>query len=178
MRINGTKQELQLRTELALANANNHQRNLALDALHYVWCSGGCEGGVHRFGEHPPLTEEIVRAAVENTRRLVAWFNNASDRKLSDVEIKTRWEESQKLRDNLDRWAEREAAVCPEDFGFEEVIAARDKAVAWWRSRSENAEEALAEAVEIIRLNDQYEPGHGDSHKRAAAFVAAHGGKK
>ena len=89
--------------ELRRANRNNRERNLALDALHYVWCSGGCEGGIHRFGEHPALTEEIVRAAVANTRRLVLWFNNAGDKQLDNVEIKTRWETDQKLRADLER---------------------------------------------------------------------------
>jgi hypothetical protein len=51
-------------------------KNLALDALHYVWCSGGCPGGVHRFGEHPPLTQEIVDEAKRNTLRLEQWWMN------------------------------------------------------------------------------------------------------
>lgn len=60
--------------------ANNRERNLELDALHYVWCDGGCAGGIHRFGEHPPLTQEIVELAVRNTSRIVHWFLNKSHR--------------------------------------------------------------------------------------------------
>lgn len=58
-----------LRRQLTLAQANNHQRNLQLDALHFVWCSGGCSRGVHRFtgGE---LTEELVAEAERNTKRM------------------------------------------------------------------------------------------------------------
>ena len=32
-----------------------------------------------------------------------------------------------RLTTELDRWREREATICPEDFGFEEVIAALEK---------------------------------------------------
>ena len=53
------------------------RRNRELDALHYVWCDGGCRGGVHRFGEHPPLTKELVEEAVRNTQRLCSWYGNA-----------------------------------------------------------------------------------------------------
>lgn len=56
------------------------RKNVALDALHYVWCDGGCAGGVHRYGEHPPLTEEIVAEAERNARRLRRWHVNASYR--------------------------------------------------------------------------------------------------
>lgn len=86
-----------LEHEIRNANRRNHERNVALDALHFVWCSGGCESGVHRFGEHPSLTEEIVRAAVSNTRQLVQWLENAEGRKLDNAGIKARWEEKERL---------------------------------------------------------------------------------
>lgn len=41
--------------------ADAHRRNEEMTALHYVWCSGGCRGG---------LTEEIVAEAERNTKRL------------------------------------------------------------------------------------------------------------
>lgn len=64
--------------QLVNAQSNNHDRNIELDALHYVWCDGGCNGGTHRFGEHPPLTPDIVAAAERNARRLRRWYvNNA-----------------------------------------------------------------------------------------------------
>lgn len=66
--------------ELNKAIKNNRMRNIELDALHYVWCDGGCDGGVHRFGEHPPLTAEIVAAAKRNAERLERWFVNAAGR--------------------------------------------------------------------------------------------------
>lgn len=75
------KKELVIvRRELSYAQDNNHKRNVELDTLHYVWCNGGCAGGVHRFGEHPELTEEIVAAAERNTKRLRQWLSNHEGR--------------------------------------------------------------------------------------------------
>lgn len=69
-----------LKLEVTRACLNNHRRNLELDALHYVWCDGGCRTGTHRFEHREPLTEEIVQSAVSNTRRLVAWWENRQSR--------------------------------------------------------------------------------------------------
>jgi len=59
------------------------EKNKMLDALHYVWCDGGCVGGVHRYKEmsNIPLTEETVRKAESNTYRLRMWFVNNKFRK-------------------------------------------------------------------------------------------------
>ena len=51
------------------------QKNLDLDALHKVWCTGGCSTGVHRYTDEP-MTQEIVNAAVANVDRLVMWWKN------------------------------------------------------------------------------------------------------
>ncbi len=67
---------VKLKRELTAAYQNNHQRNLELDALHYVWCDGGCPGGTHRWAKND-LTAETVRFAVRNTQRLVSWWNNS-----------------------------------------------------------------------------------------------------
>lgn len=72
--------EQELRNQLAMAQANNHKRNLELDALHYVWCDGGCPGGVHRWQENPP-TKEVIDAAINNTNRLIRWWLNNVIRK-------------------------------------------------------------------------------------------------
>lgn len=54
-----------------------------LDALLWVWCSGGCSTGILRWVRDAPLrwqdrrtelTEEIVAIAEQNTRRLRSWF--------------------------------------------------------------------------------------------------------
>lgn len=50
-------------------------KNIKLDALHHVWCDGGCESGLHRYNDEE-LTQEIVDAAVKNTKRLEIWFKN------------------------------------------------------------------------------------------------------
>lgn len=65
-----------LRQSLDFQRQNNESRNRQLDALHFVWCNGGCQLGVHRYGEHPPLTDEIVTEAIRNTNRLISWHNN------------------------------------------------------------------------------------------------------
>lgn len=55
-------------------------RNQELDALHYVWCSGGCPGGIHRYAHEVPITEELVQLAEKNTRRLRRWHDAANHR--------------------------------------------------------------------------------------------------
>ena len=64
-----------LKNEVAHLNGVLHRKNVALDAMNWVWCDGGCHGGVNRYtpGE---LTEEMVIAAERNTKRLRAWYNN------------------------------------------------------------------------------------------------------
>lgn len=52
------------------------QKNLELEAYHHVWCTGSCESGIHRFTEQPPVTLELVKVAVRNTRRLVTRYHN------------------------------------------------------------------------------------------------------
>jgi hypothetical protein len=49
------------------------RKNLELDALHFVWCDGGCADGVHRW-DHGVLTEAIVAEAERNTARLRRWW--------------------------------------------------------------------------------------------------------
>lgn len=50
------------------------EKNLALDALHYVWCDGGCVGGVHRYTDET-FTEEVVLQAEYQALRLRRKFN-------------------------------------------------------------------------------------------------------
>lgn len=65
-----------LQAEVKSLNAVLARKNRELDALHYVWCSGGCDGGVHRFVPGQ-VTEEVVAAAERNTRRLRSWIENS-----------------------------------------------------------------------------------------------------
>jgi hypothetical protein len=64
-----------LRDEIHRKDEVLHRKNIELDAMHWVWCDGGCETGTHRFTEDD-LTEEVVKAAESNTARLRRWFNN------------------------------------------------------------------------------------------------------
>jgi hypothetical protein len=70
----------ELRRQITIANEAAHQRNLDLDALHYVWCNGGCEGGVHRWTGRAPLTEDLVVAAERNTERMRTWLRGHRER--------------------------------------------------------------------------------------------------
>ncbi len=70
----------------------NHQRNLELDALHYIWCAGGCEGGIHRFEaeEKRPLSRELLEAALDQVGRMIAYYLNARSRDHQPVEGRDR----------------------------------------------------------------------------------------
>lgn len=99
--------------ELVKAQSNNRDRNLELDALHYVWCDGGCEGGVHRFGEHPPVTAELVATAIRNTERLRAWYiNNQGHQEVGTVEARSPiWRRAEKhISESLMRETQSELA--------------------------------------------------------------------
>lgn len=53
-----------------------HLKNVQLDALHWVWCSGGCKTGMHRWVP-AELTEEMVKEAEINTKRMREWYNSS-----------------------------------------------------------------------------------------------------
>jgi uncharacterized coiled-coil protein SlyX len=61
------------------------ERNIALDALHWVWCSGGCHKGTHRFGSEEPITAEHIAVAERNTKRLREWFEANERRKAREA---------------------------------------------------------------------------------------------
>lgn len=64
-----------LKAEVKQLNECLRRKNIALDAMHWVWCSGGCNGGVNRYIPEE-LTEEMVLAAEKNTCRLRKWYEN------------------------------------------------------------------------------------------------------
>lgn len=51
------------------------KKNRELDALHYVWCNGGCSRGVHRYQDEP-VTGTIVAEAEKQAKRLRQWWNS------------------------------------------------------------------------------------------------------
>jgi hypothetical protein len=70
-----------LRSQLTIAREAAERRNRDLDALHIVWCDGGCPRGVHRFQDQDVLvTEELVAAAERNTKRLRDWYEDVKFR--------------------------------------------------------------------------------------------------
>lgn len=64
----------ELKRQIRIKDEALHEKNLALDAYHHVWCSGSCLSGIHRYHD-APLTEEIVKEAELNTKQLRVKFN-------------------------------------------------------------------------------------------------------
>lgn len=65
----------ELRATVTRHEAQLARRNRELDALHMVWCDGGCPSGVHRYqGEDVLVSEELVATAERNTERLRRWY--------------------------------------------------------------------------------------------------------
>jgi hypothetical protein len=61
-----------------------NQKNRELDILHYVWCSGGCESGTHRFFEdkvYGEITEGLIVMGQRNLDRLRSWHHNNKNKK-------------------------------------------------------------------------------------------------
>ena len=66
--------------ELARKDEALRKKRIQLDAMNWVWCSGGCRGGVRRFvpGE---VNEQTVLIAEQNTARLREWWEIAKRKK-------------------------------------------------------------------------------------------------
>lgn len=62
--------------QLTIMREAAEKKNQKLDAMHYVWCTGPCRNGLHRYDAHPPLTRTLVAAAILNARRLIVRFVN------------------------------------------------------------------------------------------------------
>jgi hypothetical protein len=65
--------------DIRFAQEAAERRNRDLDALHLVWCDGGCPSGVHRWTDLI-VTEEVVEAAERNTLRLRRWYESVRHR--------------------------------------------------------------------------------------------------
>lgn len=51
------------------------RRNKEIDALGYVWCDGGCDGGMNRYNKDAPdITLETMITVQRNTDRMWSWF--------------------------------------------------------------------------------------------------------
>ena len=71
-----------VRREINTCQIKLAEKNRELDALGYVWCSGGCEGGAckHNPGK---INSSIITKIVNNTERLVTWWANQQYRKIN-----------------------------------------------------------------------------------------------
>lgn len=82
-----------LKKQITYLNDCLNKKNIALDAMHWVWCNGGCHSGVHRYVPDE-VTEEIVVLAENNAKRLRTWFSNAEFKKkwaLMSQEDRSAW---------------------------------------------------------------------------------------
>lgn len=70
------RRAIKQRPEIDIMRRSLEEKNRALDALHLVWCSGGCAGGAHRYTDEP-VTRQLVEAAEANTKRLREWYEGA-----------------------------------------------------------------------------------------------------
>jgi len=67
------EQNRELRRQLKISQEAAHKKNLDLDAMHYVWCTGTCKG-VHRYCESEDITAEQLTNVMNNTYRILAKF--------------------------------------------------------------------------------------------------------
>lgn len=63
-----------LKQEIHYKNLALQEKNLALDALHFVWCDGACPSGVHRYTDET-FTEDVVLQAEYQALRLRRKWN-------------------------------------------------------------------------------------------------------
>jgi len=77
-----------LRREITIKDQSLAQKNLELDSMHYVWCSGGCSKGIHRYelNKHLELTEELIERAKSNIRRMELSLMNVRSRRKDEEE--------------------------------------------------------------------------------------------
>jgi hypothetical protein len=78
--------------ELTNFNEALRRKNLELDALHMVWCDGGCPHGVHRYTDEL-VTEEIILVAERNTKRLRRWYDTVRWR-LGEYSTMSEWHDN------------------------------------------------------------------------------------
>lgn len=88
-------------------------RNTQLNAMSWVWCSGGCYGEL--LGKNGPLTKEDVRMMMDNVPRVRTYFINYL--------IRSRQREA---------FVEAEGLLCDEPHKPEAVNTAKDLANDWW----------------------------------------------
>lgn len=73
------------RRQMKHLNETLREKNRDLDALHYVWCSGGCTGGAHRWSENN-ITGAKLRRAERLLRRTRSWHENRIHRRWNQMQ--------------------------------------------------------------------------------------------
>lgn len=63
-----------------------HERNRQLDAMHWVWCDGGCSSGVHRW-DHGRLEWVHYYEAKRNVERMERWLKAKTARENFKAEV-------------------------------------------------------------------------------------------
>lgn len=76
------------------------RKNRELDFLHYVWCTGGCESGQHRWCQGE-VTAQMMETAAANMARLRARFGSTRFKKLPKP-IQAAWFESDHFKQFMD----------------------------------------------------------------------------
>jgi len=90
--------------QLTAQDAALREKNLALDAMHWVWCDGGCYGGTHRWSEKT-LTAEIIAKAEQSIARMRRWFINAAGKKMpTGVDRHPAWDKAKNEIDNANKF--------------------------------------------------------------------------
>jgi hypothetical protein len=74
-----------LKREVKIKDRALREKNIALDAMHYIWCTG-CDAGAHRWSENT-ITIEVVEKAKEMTTRLETWWVNHYNREIDKGNI-------------------------------------------------------------------------------------------
>lgn len=77
-----------LKKEITDKNESLRKKNLELDSMHYVWCTGGCLDGTHRW-DGGKLTREVLEKARRNVHRMGVWLDarDARERYMEHREV-------------------------------------------------------------------------------------------
>jgi hypothetical protein len=74
-----------LRSEIANKDSILRRKNLELDALHMIWCSGPCREGVHRWTEGE-LTDEMAKTVWRYLVRFLTKHSNFRFKEMKEQE--------------------------------------------------------------------------------------------
>ena len=67
--------------EIAGMQSTLKTRTKALDAMSWVWCTGGCDGGVFQKNIDQFVTQEMIDIIENNLNELKTWYTNYNFKK-------------------------------------------------------------------------------------------------